>query len=419
MQKWSNWSGSVQAQPAEYVKPRTEAELATVVARAKKLRITGAGHSFTPLCETAGTLIDLSGLPQSVELDADGRTAWISGGMSIANLTRTLWQQGYSLANQGDVNPQAIAGALATGTHGTGAELGCLSTLARGFKLMLADGSIVECSETERPELFQAARLSLGLVGIVLSVRLAVLPAYRLEERTFRMRLDALTERFAELAQSLRHIEFWAFPYSDHAIVKTLHPTTDERPTQQPPAWEESVFKLSCEVSARWPKTTPLVQRSLMKLVTPGHRFGPAYEVFPTQRNVRFEEMEYEIPREAGFATLKAATALVRARGLNVTFPFEFRWVAGDDIWLSPFNRGPCAAISLHQYHKLPYQEPFRELEPVLAAHGGRPHWGKRHNMSAHDVARSYPALEPFTRVREQVDPTNKLANDYLLSLFT
>jgi len=418
VQKWTNWSGSVQVQPGEFARPTDEAQLATCVTRAKKLRVAGAGHSFTPLCETDGTLIDLSGLPQTVEIDASGGTAWIAGGMSIAKLTRALWQQGYSIANQGDVNPQSLAGALATGTHGTGAELGSLSTLARGFKLMLADGSIVECSDTDKPDLFQAARLSLGLIGIVLSVRLAILPAYRLEERTFRVGLDELPERYAELAQSHRHVEFFAFPYADHAIVKTLHPTADLRPARKPAAWEESVFKLACDVSARWPRATRRTQRTLMRFVTPGHRVGPAHEIFPTDRNVRFEEMEYEIPRDAGFPTLNAAIALIRARTLHVTFPFEFRWVAGDDIWLSPFNRGPCASISLHQYAKLSYDESFRALEPLLAAHGGRPHWAKRHNMSARDIAASYPMLEQFKRVRAQVDRTNKLANNYLLSLF-
>ena len=418
VQKWTNWSGSVQGQPAEYVRPTDESQLAACVTRAKKLRIVGAGHSFTPLCETDGSLIDLRGLPETVEIDASGRTAWIAAGMSIAKLTRALWQHGYSIANQGDVNPQSLAGALATGTHGTGAELGSLSTLARGFKLMLADGSIVECSETQRPELFQASRLSLGLTGIVLSVQLAILPAYRLEERSFRVGLDELPERYEQLARTHRHVEFFAFPYADHAIVKTLHPTAALRPARKPAAWEESVFKLTCDVSARWPGATRTAQRTLMRFVTPSHRVGPAHEIFPTDRNVRFEEMEYEVPRDAGFPTLKAAIELIRARALNVTFPFEFRWVAGDDIWLSPFNRGPCASISLHQYAKLPYDEPFRMLEPILAAHGGRPHWAKRHNMRARDIAASYPMLERFQRVREQVDPTNKLANNYLSKLF-
>lgn len=155
-----------------------------------------------------------------------------------------------------------------------------------------------------------------------------------------------------------------------------------------------------------------------MALVTPSHRFGPAHEIFPTERNVRFEEMEYEVPRAAGFPALLEAVSVIRARSLHVTFPFEFRWVAPDDIWLSPFNNGPCASISVHQYHKLPHEHVFAALEPVLAAHGGRPHWGKRHSSSARQVYARYPKAADFARVREQCDPTRKLANDYLLRLF-
>ncbi|HET8932582.1 MAG TPA: D-arabinono-1,4-lactone oxidase [Polyangiales bacterium] len=417
-QTWTNWSGSVQVQPSERVRPANEEQLATCVVRAKKLRVIGAGHSFTPLCETTGSLIDLSGLPERVDIEPSGQSAWISAGMSIAKLTRVLWERGYSLANQGDVNPQSLAGALATGTHGTGAELGSLSTLARGFKLMLADGSIVVCSQDEQPELFQAARLSLGLIGIALSIEIALLPAYRLQEHTFKVALPELPARFAELAQTHRHVEFFAFPYADHALVKTLHPTTDPRPSTHPPAWEEGIFKLACDMGTRWPGATRSAQRTMTRLASSGSRIGPAHEIFPTDRNLRFEELEYEVPRAAGFAALQEATALIRARSLNVTFPFEFRWVAGDDIWLSPFNRGPCASISVHQYAKLPFTELFDTLEPIFAAHGGRPHWGKRHSLGAREVLALYPKAQDFMRVHAQVDPTGKLANHYLLGLF-
>lgn len=415
---WKNWSGSVHVQTNGILRPTSEAQLSECVARAKQLRVVGAGHSFAPLCATRGTLIDLSALEVPIEVQPDGTTAWVPAGMSISALTRALWKRGYSLANQGDVNPQSVGGALATGTHGTGASLGSLSTLARGFRLMLADGAVVECSEHVQPELFEAARLSLGLVGVALAVRIELMPAYRLQERVVKLPLEDVSERFAELAATHRHVEFFAFPYAQHAIVKTLDLTQDTRPARRPAPWEEPIFKLACDISARWPSATSGTQRALMSLVTPSTRFGPAYEIFPTERNVRFEEMEYEVPREAGFPTLQALITAIRARSLHVTFPFEFRWVAGDDIWLSPFNRGPCAAISVHQYAKLPWREVFEAVEPIFVAHGGRPHWGKRHNLTAHDVAAMYPMAERFWRVRDQVDPGGKFTNDYLLRLF-
>ena len=378
----------------------------------------GAGHSFSPLCETEGTLIDLSRMPQALRVSEDRRTVWAAGGASLAQLTAALWEQGLSLANQGDVNPQTIAGALATGTHGTGAELGSLSTLARAFRLLLADGSIVECSPAHEPELFEAARLSLGLVGVVLAVQLDVLPAYRLQERVLPVRFGELAERFAQLAAQHRHVEFFVFPYSDRAIVKTLQPTASEQPWRPPSRIDEPAFALTCALSARFPRATPRLQRLLTALATPSQRVGPAYRIFPSDRNVRFEELEYELPRAAGFAALREVIAWIRRHELPVLFPFEFRWVAADDVWLSPFHAGPSAAVSMHQYHKLPWQELFGSAEPIFRAHGGRPHWGKRHTLSARDVFELYPNAQRFCRVRAAVDPGCKLANAHLRQLF-
>jgi len=417
-QTFVNWSGSVHVTPSELLRPRSEAELRQAVAHARQLRVRGAGHSFTPLCATSGTLLDLSAMPEELSVDAAALRVWAPAGLSLAKLTAALWARGLSLPNQGDVNPQALAGALATGTHGTGAQLGSLSTFARAFRLVLADGTLIECSPELHPELFEAARLSLGLIGVVLAVQLEVIPAYHLEERVVPMRWGELKERFAELATQHRHAEFWLFPYSDRALVKTLHPTTDERAFRPPSRIDEPLFKLVCDLSARFPHAMPRLQRLLTGLVTASRRFGPAYRIFPSERNVRFEEMEYELPRAAGLVALEEAVRWVRARELPLIFPFELRWVAGDDIWLSPFHAGASASVSVHQYTKLPWQEPFRSVEPIFRAHAGRPHWAKRHSLTARDVFELYPNAQRFCQVRAQFDPTCKLANGHLRQLF-
>ena len=415
---WSNWSGSVSAQPSERYAPKTEAELATIVARAKKLRVAGAGHSFTPLCETDGVLLQLGELEGKLEIAPDRKTAWVPAGYRLHALTPWLWEQGCSLPNQGDIDRQALAGAIATGTHGTGAELGSLSTWARAFRVMLADGNVVECSAAERGDLFEAMRLSLGLIGIALRIQIDVLPRYRLEENIRAMRWAELNERFAELAAQHRHVEFWAFPYSERVILKTLDLSDDPRPYKEPAAFDEKAFKLACDLTAARPTWTRTVQRVLMALVLPSRRFGEAHRIFPSQRNVRFEEMEYELPRTAGLPVLREAIDWVRRQQLPLAFPFEFRWSAGDDIWLSPFNRGPSASVSIHQYTKLRWQEPFAAAEPIFRGAGGRPHWAKRHTLSARDVFELYPAAARFCKVRAQVDPGAKLANAHLSALF-
>jgi FAD-linked oxidoreductase len=415
---WRNWSGSVQAQPARIARPRTRTELTAIVQQAARARVVGAGHSFMPLCATDGVLLQLDALEETLQIAADGGSAWAPAGWSLKRLTGALWEAGYCLPNQGDVDSQSLAGAIATGTHGTGAHLGSLSTFARAFELLLADGTVVECSAQQHPELFQAQRLSLGLLGIALRIRVTVLPAFHLEEKIQRWPLAAAVEQFAEVALGHRHAEFFVFPYADEVLLKTLEARTDDGSFREPRAGEETVFRYCCEMSRVVPSLTGPLQRGLTKLVRPTRRVGPAHRIFPSERTVRFEEMEYEVPRAAGLTVLRDVMQWVRRHRLPVTFPFEFRWTAGDDIWLSPFHSGPGAAISVHQYARMPWSALFAHLEPILRAAGGRPHWGKRHTLTARDVFTLYPRAERFLAVRKQVDPTGKFTNAHLTELF-
>ena len=406
---WRNWSGSVVAHPSRVVRPTCEAQLADIVRQASKVRVVGAGHSFMPLCETEGTLVSLADMPGALTVAADRRTATVPAGWTIERVTAALWAEGLSLGNQGDIDSQAIAGAMATGTHGTGAGLGSLSTMARGFRLMLADGSVVRCSVSERANLFQAQRLSLGLLGIALEIELEVLPAYHLEERLEKRSLDEVLEGFDDWAGDNRHIEFFVFPYADQVMLKTLVVAEDD-----------GSFRLGCELGAAAPGFIPTLQ----KLLTRGSsgrvqkRSGPAHRIFPSDRTIRFEEMEYELPRAAGLPTLKAAIDWIRAGQKPVAFPFEFRMSAGDDIWISPMNAGPVASVSMHQYAGMPWQGLFAEAEPIFRDAGGRPHWGKRHTLTRADVDALYPDADRFRAARRTADPDGKFLNAHLGALF-
>jgi len=418
MAQWRNWSGSVRAQPAQLAQPRTETELAEIVRSAVKLRVVGAGHSFMPLCETNGVLVSLSELEGAVEVSADRTRVWAPAGWSLAKLTAALWKEGLSLINQGDVNPQALAGAIGTGTHGTGAQLGSLSTAARAFRLILADGSVVICSASERPDLFEAARLSLGLVGIATRIEIDVLPAYHLEERVESHPIDWVAEHWDGLVANNRHAEFFVFPYGEQAIVKTLNPAPSEGPLKQLNDMDDRAFRMVCDLCAAAPMLTRRLQSLIVKPGIRQRRVGPAYQIFPSERSVRFEEMEYEIPSANGWPALREAIAYIRTRKLPITFPFEFRAIAADDIWLSPFNKGPCVSISAHQYAKMPWQAFFAGVEPIFRAHGGCPHWAKRHTLTKADVDALYPQAARFRAVRAAHDPSAKFANAHLASLF-
>lgn len=415
--EWSNWSGSVRA-AVPLLQPHNEAELADIILRHAAIRAVGAGHSFMPLCETKGALVNLAAMDGGIQLAPNRQSAMIPAGWSIARLTQALWDDGLALANQGDVNPQALAGALATGTHGTGLAFGSLSTMAQGFRLMAADGQVHSCSATENPSLFEAQRLSLGLLGIATHIEMAVVPAFHLAEMIETRPFAEVVKAYAGWSAAHRHAEFWIFPYSDRAIVKRLSLCD---PCEAPASSQdigEGLFRFILNLCAAAPMMTPWLQRLMMASGISGARRGPAWRVFPSDRTVHFEEMEYEVPLENGMAALSALISWIRKHRLPVSFPFEYRTVAADDIWLSPMNRGPVAAISMHQYAKMQWRPLFREAEAILRDHGGRPHWAKRHNLSRADVDIYYPRAEDFRCVRRQMDPDGKFLNSHLQEIF-
>ncbi len=418
MARWRNWSGSVTAEPRAVESPRTTDELRALVAGARRVRVTGAGHSFMPLCETDDLLLRLDRMEGEIEVCDDGVSAWVPAGWPIHRLTPELWRRGFSLANQGDIDKQAMAGALSTGTHGTGVTLGSISTQALAFRLVLADGSLVDCDADREPDLFAAARVSLGCMGVMERVKLALKPAYRLKETVRRAPLEEILGEWDDLTSRHRHVEFFIFPYADRALLKILDPveTGDDPPPKVD--IESGALQLMSDTAAAAPFLAPSLQRLITGLMSSSTRAAPAWRIFPSERATVFEEMEHEIPAAAGPDALRAAMAEVRRRKFPIIFPFEFRTVAGDDIWLSPMHAGPCVSISFHQYARMEWKTPFAAIEAVFAAAGGRPHWAKRHTLTSEDVLRLYPMAERWGVVRKAVDPSAKFLNAHLRSLF-
>jgi hypothetical protein len=289
-------------------------ELAALIGQAGKVRVVGAGHSFMPLCETSDLLLNLSDYEGAVEIAPDRKTVWAPAGLEPQAADGGPVGQGLSLINQGDINPQSLAGAISTGTHGTGAELGSLSTQACGFRLMTADGAIVECGPDQNPELYQAQRLSLGLLGVAVEIRIHVVPAYHLEERVERR--PAGRGRRAPGRAGRRHAPHGVLRLSLFGRRDLQDPASGRAQASGRPAREigedsEATFKTICDLCAAVPILTPSLQRLMMRMMgKSSRRVGPAHEIFPSERNIRFEEMEYELPRAAGLPTLKAAMAI-------------------------------------------------------------------------------------------------------------
>jgi FAD/FMN-containing dehydrogenase len=385
---WANWSGTVRCAPRAIAHPASEAELAALMRdaarRGETVRAAGSGHSHTPLVACDGVIVRLDAFGGVRACDASLRTARIGAGSLLSSLGAPLREAGLAMENLGDVDVQTLAGALATGTHGTGRRLGSLATQVVGLRLVTPAGAVVACSEQASPDVFDAARVSLGALGIVTEATLRVVPAYRLHERILREDVEACLERFDERSRRHRHCEFFWLPARDVAEVKIL----DE--TQAPP--------------------DPLPERRY-------ERIDHSDRVLPSVREERFVELEYALPAEAGLACFRELRALMQRRHPDVVWPVEVRTVAGDGALLSPAHGRDTITVSVHQGAGLPFEPLFTDAEALLLAHGGRPHWGKWHRCTAAVLAPRYPRWDAFARVRQALDPDGLLLNDHLRAL--
>jgi FAD/FMN-containing dehydrogenase len=385
---WSNWSGSVACAPAGLPRPRSEDEIAALVRRAaregRSVRAAGSGHSFSPLVATSGYVVSLDEWAGVESVDASRLEATVRAGTKLRDLGEPLLSLGMAMENLGDVDVQSLGGALGTGTHGTGRGLRNLSAQVSALRLVLASGELVECSAEREPDLFAAARVSFGALGVVTAARLRLLPAYRLHERIERGGLAACLERLEEEIASNRHFEFFWYPQRDFVEAKRLNPTAAEPGDVADPKRE---------------------------------RIGWSARILPSVRELEFNEMEYSVPAESGPACFRAVEARMRARWPAVEWPVEYRTLRRDDAWLSTAHGRETVTISIHQDARLPFRELFADLEAVFAEHAGRPHWGKVHTRRAEDLAALYPRFEDFRRLRRRLDPQGVLLNDHLRAL--
>ncbi len=427
--KWSNWSGGVVCKPRAIVAPRDEVDLAAAVRTAVgPVRTPGTGHSFTPLNETGATMIDLAAFVGLRGFDPDKEVATLGAATPLWDIGPLLHPLGYALKNMGDIDRQTLGGVVGTGTHGTGPTLGSFSSLVAGFRLVLANGEVITCSEDENPDIFAAGRTSLGALGVMTEITMQVRPAYKLVEQNFLLPIDELFPNLPGLIANNRHFEFFWFPYAERAVCKTLNEFEDEAPE---PRTAEAMRERGEETSAdMWlfagvnevlpyaPFLKGPAHRLFSQAMSGAARVRWSYEIYPSPRTVRFNEMEYAVPFDQGPDTVREIVKTIRARNINTGFPLEFRTVAADDIWMSPFYRRKSATIAIHQYHKVDSAKLFDACEAIFRTVEGRPHWGKRHTRTGTELAHLYPQYEAFRVVRRRLDPQDKFLNGYLRKLF-
>ena len=422
---WRNWAGNVTARPARTVAPASAEELAAAVRGAAAdgltVKAAGTGHSFTAAAATDGLLIRPERLTGVRKIDREAGTVTVAAGTPLKVLNETLAAHGLSLTNMGDIMEQTVSGATSTGTHGTGRDSASLAAQVTGLELVTADGSVLTCSAKENPDVFAAARLGLGALGVITELTFAVEPEFLLTAREEPMSYDEVTGRFDELVTENEHFEFYWFPHTGSCNTKRNNRSQGpSAPPGRVSGWIEDellsngVFQVACSVGRAVPAAIPGIAKISSRALSARTYTDIPYRVFTSPRRVRFVEMEYAVPRTAAVAALGELRTLVERSDFKVSFPVEVRTAPADDIPLSTASGRDTAYIAVHLYRGTPHEAYFAAAERIMTAHDGRPHWGKLHTRDAGHLAAAYPRFGEFTALRDRLDPDRRFANGYL-----
>ena len=427
MSEWRNWAGDQRCRPSAVARPNTVADVSALAATASAsggtVKAVGAGHSFTDIALTNGVQVCLDGLSGLLTVDRKAKLVTLAGGTRLHEIPALLAPYGLAMENLGDIDKQSIAGAISTGTHGTGLKFGGIAAQVRALALVAGSGDVVHCSATENAHIFAVARVGLGALGIITSVTLQCVDAFMLHAVERPEPLADVLESWQQRISELDHFEFYWFPHTKTALTKTntryaagslpagVAPLSTASHIFADVLISNTMFSALCNVTGKLPSTIPGVNKMASRL-TGNREFGDvSHKVFATPRSVRFREMEYALPVEDIPAALGELDIMIKRRGLQISFPVEVRSAAADTIALSTANGRQSGYIAIHQHIKTAPFEYFKAAEEIFLSHGGRPHWGKWHFLQSKDFAALYPDLEKFCRVRDGLDAKRVFSN--------
>ncbi|WP_338849114.1 D-arabinono-1,4-lactone oxidase [Massilia sp. W12] len=416
--QWKNWSGIVSCTPKQIATPASEAEIQQICKSANLLRCAGSGHSFTPLAASDAVLLSLDKMSGLLEVDSKNRLVRVKGGTRLFQLSRALDEHKLALPNLPDIDMQTICGAIATATHGAGATLPALHAQVQGFSLINGLGEKVRV-DSGGTQLLQAGRVALGALGVISEVTLQVEPAFNLQRKVWLKPLEEMLKDAPQLAQKHRHFEFYYLPHTGYAAA-IAHDLYQGQDVLMPPSQDEQMLA-DLKRLRDWAGNFPNMRRWLaQKLIDPKleeHAKNRSYKLLSNARPTRFNESECHVPRKHGIDCLREIIARLEQRN-DVFFPLEFRFVKGDEAWLSPFYQRDSCSIAVHALAGEPYEYLVTELGPIFRKYQARPHWGKLHNFTPKELAALYPRWDDFLLLRKSMDPQGKFLTPYLKTLF-
>lgn len=425
MTSWENWGRSVKTTPARQAQPASTAEVQTIVREAARDGLTvkayGAGHSFTPIAATEGVLLHLGRMNKVLATDVESGQVRVQAGLSLHDLNPQLKALGLALPNLGDVDPQSVAGAVSTGTHGTGHKLHGISNAVRGVQLVTAAGDVLEIDENH--PWFGASRVTLGALGIITEVTLQCVPAFLLHAREEPMPLPEVLDRLPELVEENDHFEFYWFPHTEKALIKRNNRVpegTQPKPLGKFKHWlddeflSNTVYERVNRIAAKRRNLVPRINNISGSLLGAREYTSDSFDVFVSPRTVKFRESEFAMPRAALTDVISELQGWFSAGHENISFPIEVRFTAADDVWMSTGHERDNCYVAVHHYWRNDPTAYFAAAQDIFTSHEGRPHWGKMHTLGADYFAQRYSRFNDFVAIRDELDPQRLFSNPYL-----
>lgn len=422
---WQNWSGSVSARPVRVERPRSTEEVVDLVGRAAQegLRVkpVGSGHSFSPVAHAPGVQVDLGDLGGLVRHDPATHEVSLRAGTRLHAIPPLLEPLGLAMTNLGDIDRQTISGAVSTGTHGTGLRYGGIATQVTGLTLVDGTGTVRTFTQDD-PDLHGAV-VGLGALGVVTELTVGCVEGFALEAVERPEPLEHVLETFRERCQDEDHLEFYWFPHTTTALTKTntrlpldapLTPLTRRQRLVGDELLSNGLYALTCRIGQRVPAAVPAINTVAASLTGNRTFTDRSTGVFTTSRKVRFHETEWAVDLEALPTVLREIKDAIERHDLRISFPLEFRAVAADDLWLSTAHGRPSGYVAAHRYVGEDPDSYFRLVRDIALAHGGRPHWGKMHDLDHDQLAQLYPRMDDFLDLRDRLDPHRVFSNAYL-----
>lgn len=414
---WSNWSGNQSSSPSARLRPEDTEQLSQMIKdSSQRIRLVGAGHSFSGLVPTNESLLSLAYFNGVNHIDTRTKQIDVGANTFLASVGEPLWEKGLSLENMPDINTQTFGGAIATSTHGTGMKFGSMSSTVTELTLINGMGEELTCSRDDHSEVFDAARCNLGSLGAITNIKLQATDSYYLREKSWMMKLEDGLAQIESLRDKHRNFEAYALPHADYILGIAIDEVSEDQlqtqKTVNGDAYE--TFRMLSNVIDYAPFLRRFIVNKGAASVEEEVRTGRNFEIFGNLRDIQFNEMEYAMPAELGVACLREILQTIKKHDIPVIFPIEFRYVKGDDVWLSQFYQQDSCAISIHNFHDKDYKAYFALIEPIFWKYQGRPHWGKIHTLAAKEQHQNFQRLDDFLEIRSAMDPKGLFTNDHI-----